>query len=237
MVPIKVGVLGGIGPEATGIFYLKLIEKLQKNGLITRNSDFPQICINSIPAPELIFDKINSADLEMYIKGLKELDLMKPDFIIMVCNTIHLYHKHLQSEITTEIIDLRAEVYKKFKELNIKNVTILGTPSTVFLGLYKFKDINYFNPNEDDIRELSNAVFNFNKGICKDVQRRKVKSIVEKYLTLGSEIILLACTEFAVMLSDSFIPKLNTIEVLVDCVIERYKQKLRDKNIITQLNG
>src|SRR3989338_5655614 len=103
MKQIKIGVLGGIGPEATGLFYLKLIKRLQDSGLIRDNQDFPQIIINSIPAPELIFDKVENTDLEVYENGIQELDKMNPDFIVMVCNTIHLYHQSLQSKIATEI--------------------------------------------------------------------------------------------------------------------------------------
>ena len=54
----KIGILGGIGPEATGEFYNKLIKRLQEKDLIKSNKDFPQIFINSIPAPELIYDYI-----------------------------------------------------------------------------------------------------------------------------------------------------------------------------------
>ncbi|MBI4150221.1 hypothetical protein HY488_02335, partial [Candidatus Woesearchaeota archaeon] len=81
--PFRLGVLGGIGPEATGTFYLKLIAQLQNKGLIQRNEDFPQIIINSIPAPELIFDHIDEIDLLPYVQGIKELDAMKPDLIVM----------------------------------------------------------------------------------------------------------------------------------------------------------
>jgi aspartate/glutamate racemase len=69
MKKIKIGVLGGIGPEATGEFYNKLISKLQDNGMIKSNSDFPQIIINRIPAPELI-DHASESDIEQYRKGI-----------------------------------------------------------------------------------------------------------------------------------------------------------------------
>ena len=114
---LKIGVLGGIGPEATGKFYLKLIKKLQSEGLIRKNEDFPNIFINSIPAPELIFNKLDSADIELYLQGLQELDLVQPDFIVMVCNTIHLFHQELQSKIKSPLIDLRKEVEQEIKRL------------------------------------------------------------------------------------------------------------------------
>lgn len=223
---MKIGILGGIGPQATGLFYLKLIERFQKEKLIKKNQDFPQILINSVPAPELIFDEIKKNDLDLYLAGLKELDQFNPDFIIMVCNTIHLYHEKLQSEIKSALIDLRKEVHEKIKSLNIKSMTIFGTPSTINLGLYNFTGIKYINPNKEDIRELSKAVFLFNKGFEKENQKRKVEIIARKYLSAGSERILIGCTEFAVMLENSQISKLDTIDVLVDCVVEKYKKKM-----------
>jgi len=230
MKPIKIGILGGIGPEATGLFYLKLIKRLQDFGLIGNNQDFPQIIINSIPAPELIFDKVENTELEMYERGLQELDNMNPDFMAMVCNTIHLYHQYLQSKIATELIDLRQEVNTEIKNLNINKVTILATVSTISGGLYKFEGINYLNPDNNEIKEMSDAIFNFNKGIDKKIQKEKVEIIAQKYLSQGSQVVLLGCTEFAVMLEDTPIPKLNTIDVLVDYVIRRYKKFLEDTN-------
>ena len=58
-----IGVLGGIGPEASVEFYAKLVKKLQESGMIKRNEDFPKIIINSIPAPELVGEKIRKKDI------------------------------------------------------------------------------------------------------------------------------------------------------------------------------
>jgi len=226
MARLKIGVLGGIGPEATGTFYLKLIKRFQSEGLIKDNKDFPQIIVNSIPAPELIFDKIDNRSLDLYIKGLKELDKLYPDFIVMVCNTIHLFYGKLQSEIKTELINLRDEVYYALKKENIRKISIIGTPSTINLGLYKFKDIEYYNPNKEEMKILSKAIYNFNKGINKNKQKRMSLKIVNRCLSSGSEMVLLGCTEFAVMFNNEDIPKKDTIDILVDAVIKRYKRIL-----------
>jgi aspartate racemase len=225
MKSIKIGVLGGIGPEATGTFYLKLIERLQKEKIIDSNEDFPQIVVNSIPAPELVFDKINDDDLEPYIKGLKELDSMDLDFIVMVCNTIHLFYDKLQPAIKTEIIDLREEVLNTLKNSNQNKVTVVGTPSTISLGLYEFPGIEYHNPSKEELRSMSESIFLFNKGIDKERQVKKTLKVVNKHLTEGSQVVLLACTEFAVMLNNVDVPKMNTIDILVEAVVKKFKQK------------
>ena len=87
----KFGILGGIGPETSAIFYHGIISDLQKTGIINDNRDYPQIIINSIPAPELTGLNPPSCYIKPYIEGIKELLLHKPKFIVMACNTIHLY--------------------------------------------------------------------------------------------------------------------------------------------------
>lgn len=224
MKSLKIGVLGGIGPEATGIFYTKLIEKLQSEGLIKSNKDFPQIIINSIPAPELIFDKIDKSNLNAYISGLIELDSLNPDFIIMVCNTIYLFYDRLKSKIKSELIDLRKEVFDTLKKENVKKVSVIGTPSTIKLELYKFEGIKYYNPNKKEMKILSEAINSFNKGVNKKQQTKNTFKIVRRCLSSGAEIVLLGCTEFAVMFNKINIPKKDTIDILVDTIIRRYKK-------------
>jgi len=219
----KIGVLGGIGPESTAVFYKKLIEKLQESGLVKNNTDFPQIVINSIPAPELVFGKIGRNELNAYIRGLAELDATNPDFIIMVCNTIHLYYEMLQQQIKTPIVDIRKEMLGEIRNRGIKRLTVLGTPSTVTNGLYRFKDVKYLNPTGTELGVLSKAIFDFNKGYKKQLQGKIVSNLARKYLQRGSEAILLACTELAILLKKSKMPKIDSLDVMVNAVVKRVK--------------
>jgi aspartate racemase len=157
----------------------------------------------------------------LYISGLKELDKLKVDFIVMVCNTIHLFYDELQKEIRTPILDLRKELRNRLMQNKIKTVTVLGTPSTIKKGLYKFKKIKYLNPSSRDMKKLTEIIFNFNKGVEKDEQIAETKKICQKYLQKGSEIIILGCTEFAVMLQNENLPVINTIDILVEATLDR----------------
>ena len=208
----------GIGPEATGEFYNKLIKKIQEIG-IRGNKDFPQIIINSIPAPELIYDNISKEDLKPYIDGLKELDNFGVDYIIMVCNTIYLYYDKLQKEIKTPILNLREELKKLLIDKNIKSTLVIGTPNTIKKGLYKFEGIKCYEPKDEEMKVLTESIFNFNKGDNKVV--KDVKKICNNYLNNGTDMVILGCTEFGVMLGNEDIPKINTIDVLVDAAINQ----------------
>ncbi len=219
---IRIGVLGGIGPESTAEFYAKLIKRLQESGLIRNNKDFPQIIINSIPAPELIYEDISEEDLKTYVIGLKELDGLNVDFTVMVCNTIHLYYDKLQMEISTPILNLRDEIGKMLIQNNVNSVLVLGTPNTIKKGLFEFKGIKSLYPTKSDLKNLSNSIFNFNRGIEKERQVKFVKSICMKYLRNKPDTpVLLGCTEFAVMLGNENINSINTIDILVESTINK----------------
>ncbi|MDE1848289.1 MAG: amino acid racemase [Candidatus Micrarchaeota archaeon] len=217
----KIGLLGGIGPEATGIFYLSLIEKMQKKGMIHSNADFPQIVINSIPAPELVGETINEEDLADYIEGLKELDIFGVDVIVMVCNTIHLYHAQLQSKIKTPIIDLRKEFAEFMKRSGEKAAVVLATPSTIESGLFEVEGVKYAKLSEAEEREVSEAIFRFNAGADRSVQSERVRKIAEKYSDQGRRLVVLGCTEISLMLKDSKIRNVDTMDILSDVLINK----------------
>jgi len=216
---VKIGILGGIGPEATAEFYSKLIKKIQEKKLIKSNKDYPQIIINSIPAPELIENEISEEDLEHYIKGLKELERFGVDFIVMICNTIYLFYNNLQKEINVPILDLRKGVRNFLINNNFKNVLIIGTPNTIKKGLYRFEGINCIEPNDNEMRFLSRAIFDFNKGLGKEKQIQIVKKICKSKKV---DAVLLGCTELAVMLDKSDISRINTIDILVEATIKKF---------------
>ncbi len=225
----RIGVLGGIGPESTREFYSSLIRIIQQRG-IKNNTNFPQIIINSIPAPELIYDNISEQDLKPYVKGLKELDNFGVNFIVMVCNTIHLFYDRLQKGTNTEILDLRKELKNILMRKNIKSITVLGTPSTIRKGLYKFEGIKSIDINNEEMKQLTNAIFNFNKGIEEEKQIQTVKNISEKYLKTGSQVIILGCTELSLMLRIIEMPKIDTIELLAEATANRLERNKYNKD-------
>ena len=223
MRPIRIGILGGIGPEATGEFYLKLINEFQKQNLVKDNTDFPQIIINSIPAPELIFCKISNDMVMPYLIGLKELEELGVDFIVMVCNTLHFFYEQLQNEVKIPIVDLRKEVINNLMEQGFTTITVLGTLTTVKEGLYSHKSINFLNPTDFELDILGQAIFKFNQGIEKNKQIGIAKAIAEKYSNKGAQKIILGCTELSLMLEDSALPTIDTIDILVAAVISKIK--------------
>ncbi|MGC9189331.1 MAG: aspartate/glutamate racemase family protein [Conexivisphaera sp.] len=225
---VRIGVLGGIGPEATGTFYLKLMRRLQELGCVSRNGDYPQVIVNSIPArefPERVDPSISIDDVDpMYSQGLLELDAAGVDFIAMACNTVHLFHRELQSRVRAPVIDLREAVRAELLRRNIRRYVVLGTPWTIEMGLYDFEDegLEVLRVDPADLEVLYGAIYSFNVG--RDVERGAdaLEHIARRYLGAGADVVILGCTEVSLMLSGRALPSVDTMDVLVDATVERF---------------
>jgi aspartate racemase len=225
---VRIGVLGGIGPESTGLFYLRLIRTLQERGDIISNEDYPQMIINSIPGRELLSKRYSEKELETYVRGIMELEHVGVDFIVMACNTIHHYHGLLQSKTMVPILNLREEVSRDLEKRKIKSATVFGTPITIIKQLYKTKDVIYRRPSSEEIRQLSEAIYNFNRGFRREKQIELVNSLVLKHEN-KSDVVLISCTELSVMVRASG-RRIDTMDILVDLTIKMAIGKAKNKN-------
>lgn len=162
--------------------------------------------------------KAGRKELAMYFKGLKELDSHKPDFIIMACNTIHVFRERLQKKTSAEIIDLKKEVEEFLLHKNSGKIFVLGSPLTVSSGLFSFEGIETVKPSREELREISKAVFLYNKGHCKARQASALEKIALRH---SDATILLACTEISLMLNRLKCKKIDTVDVMVNAALKR----------------
>lgn len=190
---------------------------------IKSNQDFPRIIINSIPAKELTGLNVRKADLREYIDGLKQLEHNSPDFIVMVCNTVHLYLDALRGEIKTEILDLRTEVIAALRRKRAKSMTVLGTPATMRGRLYVFSGIKDIPLKSTEVLRISSAISRFNAGIESERQSSIIKEIAKSYSS-RSDTVIAGCTEISLMLQGSGIPCLDTMDVLVEATIRKLEE-------------
>lgn len=208
-----IGILGGIGPESSADFYKRLILKLQEKKKITKNEDYPQIIINSIPAPELHIDNSN---LNQYKKGLKLLEKAGANFIVMVCNTAYLHLKELQKEVKIPIIDLPRIVKEKLKKENQSELLIIGSKRTLNSHLFETKST--IKLKEEDLGKIDDIITKTNIGKNKEEQKSNLLQIIRKY---KPKKVVSACTEISSILSmNKGFEIIDTLDLLVEEAIK-----------------
>ena len=82
----SIGILGGMGPEATAELYLRIIRIFQVRYGAKYDSDFPEIIIINVPIPDVVEDVTQEQKVkEMLLESVRKLQTAGVDIIARVC--------------------------------------------------------------------------------------------------------------------------------------------------------
>ncbi len=222
-----IGLIGGMGPLASGYFYNLLIKKSEKDFGAKNNNDYPRIIMDSLPVPDFISDtKHLTLAKEMLMKSVKQLNKYGVDTIGMVCNTAHILYKELQEESKGEFLSMIELVANKAQKLHLKRVGILATPTTLKSGLYQGAllkrkiysiEINHSKRLEKIVRELVAGNINNNQS---HYLYKITNQFVKQYRLDG---VILGCTELPLVFPKKrFSNVLDCLDILADELLRRY---------------
>lgn len=210
---MKIWVLWWIWPKSTILFYDLLINKFQKYSNIKWNEWYPHILINSIPAPELNY---NNQNISHYLNWIKLLEKNNVNFIVMVCNTIHLFYEFLQNNVSVQILDLKNLVKNYLLSKNLYKIWVIWTSLTINKWLYNFENIEIIYPEAKNLIIIDEIILNRNlwKSWKKDIMN--IINITYKLLDNNVQCIFLWCTELVSILQNVNFHKISSIDILVD---------------------
>lgn len=222
-----VGVLGGMGPESTAIFYHAVIKQCQKEYGAQYDEDYPEIFIYNLPIPNIV-EGLNKPDetLDMLIKGTKKIESIGVDFIVMPCNTAHYFYSIMAKSISAPFICIFHATAKKIKISGLKKVGFLATETTIkyksFHNDFEKNGIELIIPDQVGQDKLTQIILNILAGKKLDKDKRDMKIIIEKMKQSGAEAVVLACTDLPILLKqdDVDIPVFDTVEILAEATVQ-----------------
>lgn len=213
------GILGGIGPESTGEFYLDLIRRFQEVFQPTSNAEYPHVFINSIPAPDLINVCDSPNILEPYKVGLRQLEQSGADVIVMACNSAYCFIEVLEKSVSIPIIRPRDAVKFALKRGGVTKICVIASPTTMRCGLYEFDTVDSLQFSSSDISFIGDAIAKYNLGMVNGEHVDSVTALASVSRQNGYTIIA-GCTEIHAMLKYAEIehidPMQETIEIILD---------------------
>jgi aspartate racemase len=233
-----IGILGGMGPEAT----IDLYRKILKETKVKKDQDHLRILIDNnpkIPDRTLAIKKKGPSPLPQLIRSAKILENAGADFIIIPCATAHYYFKPLQKRIKIPILHLMeiSVQYLKTQWKGISEIGLLATTGTIQTGLFQkaLSDtgIGVVLP-DSEIQEncVMEAIYG-KQGIKvmgpTENSKRLILKASEKLVHLGAQAIIAGCTEVPLVLKDGdlSVPVIDPVSILAKAAIERAKGKKR----------
>ncbi len=223
-----IGVLGGMGPEASSALYQKIIAYAQSNHGAVQDNDYPPVFIYSLPLQG--FDETGIRDKDMVVsqlvEGVKKLELAGSDLVIIACNTVHFFYDEMQNVTNIPIFNIIEETAQRVYHDDIRKVGLLASESTCKLGLYQDKmkpsGIDVILPDQNQQDKLNNVIEHVMGGKQSNADLETLQEIARSYTNQGAEAVVMGCTELPLVMNQSQtdIRLYNTIEIIVQSAVD-----------------
>lgn len=211
-----IGLLGGTGWSST-ISYYKLLNELVGERLGGYHS--AKILLKSIDYHNIMshYGKDHNQVAQALKKELLELIALKPDCIIICCNSLHKYYDLIKAELHNTIpvfhaVELVAEHLAKN---NQKHALLLATKFTMedgfFAKILEQKGITVTIPTQEERNEMQRIHGELMQNVITKPSRDYFSNLITKYKNLNA--VVLGCTEYPLV-----VDKTNSVLPIVDPV-------------------
>lgn len=226
-----IGILGGMGPEATAELYKRIVEICQRDYGAKYDSDFPPIFIYNMPLPDIVENKVDSELISSYVEdGFRKLEEVGCELISVPCNTVFAY---ADMEPSINLLDIVKETANFIRIKKLKRIGLLATRNTIQNKLYEsaLEGIEVLQIPEDSQIQVNDIVMRILSGekIYEDKQR--LISFIKDLAADGAGAVVLGCTELPLLIStdDSEIFLIDTLQILAEATVKNARETRRLK--------
>ena len=200
-----VGILGGMGPEAT----VDLMNRVIKATTAKDDIDHIRMLVDNNPkVPSRIralIEKTGESPLGCLQDMARRLEKWGVDFLAIPCNTAHYYHRGVQQAVSIPLLDMIGlsvnVITSEVPDLN--TVGLLASSAVFDLGLYKgrFADAGVrlmdMEPGEQD--NVMSAIKKIKTSSYGPEVVEAIQEVADNLARRGAQAILVACTELSII--------------------------------------
>jgi len=202
----KIGILGGLSPESTVIYYQHIVRRYQQ---MFGDHSYPEVIIYSVSFQRFIdrmaeerWDEI----MEEMVNAILSLSAAGADFVVIATNTMHIIFDEVQKKSPIPLISIIEATAEAIKKEGMDTVGLLGTRFTMEKEFYKKVLANYgiktLVPEKEDRIYVDNVVFeNLCRGIIKPDSQKKFLRIIDDLVRRGAQGIVLGCSEIPLLIN------------------------------------
>ena len=209
-----IGILGGMGPEAT----LDCFAKIIKNTPAQTDQEHLRVLIDSnpkVPDRTAAITDNGKSPVPILVAGCRSLQRASADFIIIPCVSAHFFLDEIQQQIELPILSIFDVVAEALtSEIpQIKTVGLMGTTGTISGGLFQKRlatdGIKTLVPDENYQSKVMEAIYelkNFQPRRSKAEITSDLVATAENLISEGVQGIIAGCTEIPLALSQDHLP-------------------------------
>lgn len=217
-----VGILGGMGPEATADLFMKIIKATPA----TKDQEHLRIVVDNNPRiPDrtaYILGK-GGDPTPLLLETAKNVESMGAGLIAMPCNTAHYFHGAIQAAVNVPVLHMMREVARVLKG-RVERVGLLATSGTLKTELYHKSlaeaGISVIVPSHDDQIEVMDAIYSVKGGNLEKGREIALRQGA-KLVGAGAQAVIAGCTELPLVLRDGDLeaPVIDPTKVLAEACV------------------
>jgi len=235
-----IGILGGMGPEATARFF----ELVIKNTAAKKDREHLRIIVFNYPqVPDRTAAILYGGEnpVPYMIKGLKTLEKTGAKLVAIPCMTAHYFLPEIKTKTRPrlKVIDLIAETvsWTKVALPRLNKVGLLATEGTIATGIfqsaYEKKGIRVLIPSKSSQKKIMEAIYGkkgIKAGFGGQKPRRLLLEASEELLQHGAQALIAGCTEIPLVIrpDDIPVPLIDPMTIGARALINKAGGKLRD---------
>lgn len=228
----RLGILGGMGPQATQIFYQRILDRTDAE---CDQEHLPTLILSDTEMPDRTEAILGGREDRVFDRLLEDARLLEREgctAIAIPCNTSHYFVDRLQGELEVPIIHMVRETCKVLKARGCKRVGILATDGTIQTHTYQKEcaalGFEGMAPDEETQRVVMSIIYDeIKKG--EKGSREKFALIDRTLRAMECDAAILGCTELSVYRVYHGLPDfyVDALEVLVEKSITACGKRLR----------
>ncbi|MCW4014310.1 MAG: amino acid racemase [Candidatus Bathyarchaeota archaeon] len=218
-----IGILGGMGPEATADLFMRIIRATP----VEKDQDHLHVIIDSnskIPDRTPAILGTGEDPLPLLVETGQRLEKAGADLLIMPCNTAHYFHAKIQEQVgipLLHMIRLSADyIAEKYPE--VRKAGLLASDGTIASRLYHdsyaAKGIEIIIPDKSSQKDTMDAIYKYIKTGNLEKGEELLKRVSLELIQAGADTVLCGCTEVSIVLHDGdlSVPVVDPLQVLAE---------------------
>ena len=225
-----VGILGGMGPEAT----VDLMQRIIQLTPALDDIDHIRCIVDNNPKVPSRIKAIIEGDGEdpgpCMADMARRLESWGADFLAIACNTAHYYYEVVSNAVKIPVINLIDLVVSHVKQTSpeCRKIGILASPAVRMTGLYEKRfhsaGIEVVYPGPVFQERLFNVIKAIKTGDTSVEVVQTYKEICENLNSSGVESVIIACTELSVITCDLPFEIIDSTEILAREIVDVAKR-------------
>jgi len=197
----KLGVLGGMGPQATILFYQRVVDF---TAAAADQEHIETLILSDAKMPDRTAALLSGETGPVYERLLSDartLERWGASCIAVPCNTSHAFLPAVEAQLGIPIVNMVTETAKALKAMGCKRVGVMATDGTLKMGLYhaacQALGMETVSPPAEEQKLVMSLIYDEIKAGHRGSED-KFAQVEKAFRALGCDRVVLACTELSV---------------------------------------